>query len=115
MCGTINEKATINELLDLEVDGIMSDRLRLLRDVLTHRGHRRIPHGADTHRRIDTARGIHLSESAGTAARPGPLPTYPDPVRVGPSPAVEAPSSAGASSDVTPPDTGRGTATLLPV
>jgi glycerophosphoryl diester phosphodiesterase len=35
---TINEEATINELLDLGVDGIMSDRLRLLRDVLTRRG-----------------------------------------------------------------------------
>jgi glycerophosphoryl diester phosphodiesterase len=35
---TINDEATINELLDLEVDGIMSDRLRLLKDVLTHRG-----------------------------------------------------------------------------
>ena len=35
---TINEETTINQLLDLEVDGIMTDRLRLLRDVLTHRG-----------------------------------------------------------------------------
>jgi glycerophosphoryl diester phosphodiesterase len=35
---TINEETTINELLDLGVDGIMSDRLRLLRDVLTRRG-----------------------------------------------------------------------------
>ena len=35
---TINEETTINELLDLEVDGIMTDRLRLLRDVLTRRG-----------------------------------------------------------------------------
>jgi len=35
---TINEETTINQLLDLEVDGIMTDRLRLLRDVLTRRG-----------------------------------------------------------------------------
>jgi glycerophosphoryl diester phosphodiesterase len=35
---TINEETTINELLDLGVDAIMSDRLRLLRDVLTSRG-----------------------------------------------------------------------------
>jgi glycerophosphoryl diester phosphodiesterase len=35
---TINDETTINELLDLGVDGIMSDRLRLLRDVLTRRG-----------------------------------------------------------------------------
>jgi glycerophosphoryl diester phosphodiesterase len=34
---TINEERTITELLDLGVDGIMSDRLRLLRDVLTAR------------------------------------------------------------------------------
>ena len=35
---TINEETTVNELLDLGVDGIMSDRLRLLRDVFTRRG-----------------------------------------------------------------------------
>jgi glycerophosphoryl diester phosphodiesterase len=35
---TINEETTINQLLDLEVDGIMSDRLRLLRSVLRGRG-----------------------------------------------------------------------------
>ena len=35
---TINEQTTIDELLDLGVDAIMSDRLRLLRDVLTRRG-----------------------------------------------------------------------------
>ena len=35
---TINDETTINELLALGVDGIMSDRLRLLRDVLTRRG-----------------------------------------------------------------------------
>jgi glycerophosphoryl diester phosphodiesterase len=35
---TINDETTINELLELGVDGIMSDRLRLLRDVLTRRG-----------------------------------------------------------------------------
>jgi glycerophosphoryl diester phosphodiesterase len=35
---TINDRATINELLDLGVDGIMSDRLRLLRDVFARRG-----------------------------------------------------------------------------
>ena len=35
---TINDETTINELLDLGVDGIMSDCLRLLRDVLTRRG-----------------------------------------------------------------------------
>jgi glycerophosphoryl diester phosphodiesterase len=35
---TINDETTINELLDLGVDGIMSDRVRLLRDVLTSRG-----------------------------------------------------------------------------
>ncbi len=35
---TINEETTINELLDFGVDGIMTDRLRLLREVLTRRG-----------------------------------------------------------------------------
>ena len=35
---TINEQTTINELLDLGVDGIMTDRLRVLSDVLTGRG-----------------------------------------------------------------------------
>ena len=35
---TINEETAINELLDLGVDGIMSDRLRLFRDVLARRG-----------------------------------------------------------------------------
>jgi glycerophosphoryl diester phosphodiesterase len=35
---TINEETAINELLDLGVDGIVSDCLRLLRDVLTRRG-----------------------------------------------------------------------------
>ncbi len=35
---TINDETTINELLELGVDGIMTDRLRLLRDVLTRRG-----------------------------------------------------------------------------
>jgi glycerophosphoryl diester phosphodiesterase len=35
---TINEETTITELLDLGVDGILSDRLRLLSDVLTRRG-----------------------------------------------------------------------------
>ena len=35
---TINDEATMNDLLDLGVDGIMSDRLRLLRDVFARRG-----------------------------------------------------------------------------
>ncbi len=35
---TINDEATMEDLLDLGVDGIMSDRLRLLRDVFAHRG-----------------------------------------------------------------------------
>jgi len=35
---TINDEASISELLDLGVDGIMTDRLRVLRDVLTRRG-----------------------------------------------------------------------------
>jgi len=35
---TINEEATMEELLDLGVDGIMSDRLRLLKDVFARRG-----------------------------------------------------------------------------
>ena len=35
---TINDETTINELLEIGVDGIMSDRLRLLRDVFTRRG-----------------------------------------------------------------------------
>ena len=35
---TINDEATIHELLDLGVDGIMSDRLRLLRDAFARRG-----------------------------------------------------------------------------
>jgi glycerophosphoryl diester phosphodiesterase len=35
---TINEEAAMNRLLDLGVDGIMSDRLRLLRDVFGRRG-----------------------------------------------------------------------------
>ena len=35
---TINDPAAMNDLLDLGVDGIMSDRLELLRDVFTRRG-----------------------------------------------------------------------------
>ena len=35
---TINDEATINSVLDLGVDGIMSDRLRVLRDVFAQRG-----------------------------------------------------------------------------
>ncbi len=35
---TINDEATMDELLDLGVDGIVSDRLRLLRDVFARRG-----------------------------------------------------------------------------
>lgn len=35
---TINDEATIHELLDLGVDGIMSDRIRLLRDAFARRG-----------------------------------------------------------------------------
>jgi glycerophosphoryl diester phosphodiesterase len=38
---TINDERTMNALLDLGVDGIMSDRVRLLREVLAHR---RSPH-----------------------------------------------------------------------
>jgi len=34
---TINDEATLDELLELGVDGIMSDRLRLLRDVFARR------------------------------------------------------------------------------
>ena len=34
---TVNDETTIDELLDLGVDGIMSDRLRLLGDVLKRR------------------------------------------------------------------------------
>ncbi len=35
---TINDEATINELLDLGVDGVMTDRIRLLEGVFTRRG-----------------------------------------------------------------------------
>lgn len=35
---TINDEATIDELLDLGVDGVMTDRIRLLRDVFRRRG-----------------------------------------------------------------------------
>lgn len=35
---TINDEATMDELLDLGVDAIMSDRLRLLKDVFARRG-----------------------------------------------------------------------------
>jgi glycerophosphoryl diester phosphodiesterase len=35
---TINDEATVDDLLDLGVDGIMSDRLRLLQDVFARRG-----------------------------------------------------------------------------
>ena len=35
---TINDEATMDELLDLGVDAIMSDRLRLLQEVFTRRG-----------------------------------------------------------------------------
>ncbi len=35
---TINDEPTMNDLLDLGVDGIMSDRLRLLKDVFARRG-----------------------------------------------------------------------------
>ena len=36
---TINDEPTIKRLLDLSVDGIMSDRLRLLQDVLHRHRH----------------------------------------------------------------------------
>ncbi len=35
---TINDEATIDELLDSGVDGVMSDRIRNLREVFTRRG-----------------------------------------------------------------------------
>ncbi len=35
---TVNDAPTMHRLLDLDVDGIMTDRPRLLRDVLAHRG-----------------------------------------------------------------------------
>jgi glycerophosphoryl diester phosphodiesterase len=35
---TINDEATMDELLDLGVDGIMSDRLRPLQEVFARRG-----------------------------------------------------------------------------
>jgi glycerophosphoryl diester phosphodiesterase len=35
---TINDEATMNDVLDLGVDGIMSDRLGVLRDVFAQRG-----------------------------------------------------------------------------
>jgi glycerophosphoryl diester phosphodiesterase len=35
---TINDETTMDDLLDLGVDGIMSDRLRLLQDVFARRG-----------------------------------------------------------------------------
>jgi glycerophosphoryl diester phosphodiesterase len=40
---TVNDEATIEELLDVGVDGVMSDRLRLLRDVFDRHG---LPLGA---------------------------------------------------------------------
>lgn len=36
---TVNDASAMRELLDLGVDGIMTDRLRLLRDVFAQRGH----------------------------------------------------------------------------
>jgi glycerophosphoryl diester phosphodiesterase len=35
---TVNDATTMNDVLDLGVDGIMSDRLRVLRDVFAQRG-----------------------------------------------------------------------------
>jgi len=35
---TINDEATMNDVLDLGVDGVMSDRLRVLRNVFAQRG-----------------------------------------------------------------------------
>jgi len=35
---TVNDEATIEQLLELGVDGIMSDRLRLFREVFARRG-----------------------------------------------------------------------------
>jgi glycerophosphoryl diester phosphodiesterase len=35
---TVNDEAEMTRLLDLEVDGIMTDRADLLRDVLARRG-----------------------------------------------------------------------------
>jgi glycerophosphoryl diester phosphodiesterase len=35
---TVNDRSLMNSLLDLGVDGIMTDQTELLRDVLTERG-----------------------------------------------------------------------------
>jgi glycerophosphoryl diester phosphodiesterase len=36
---TINDEATMHQVLDLGVDGVMTDQLALLRDVMAARGH----------------------------------------------------------------------------
>jgi hypothetical protein len=61
----INDQTTINELLDVGVDGVTSDRVRLLRGVPTCRGVALI-------RRVRTARSSHTALR--TEPRPGSYP-----------------------------------------
>ena len=54
---TVNDEATMRRLLDLGVDGVMTDRLRLLRDVLARRGLSLAGHRVEHERAVDKRDG----------------------------------------------------------